>query len=366
MPGRGLDRPRRPVLGSSLNGGGVDPDVVHFTTWEPAQNMRQKAADLYEAGGVFDVIAEGDLVAVKLHVGELGNPNYVRPFFVKQVVDAVAARGGRPFLTDTSTYYLVQRSNAVDHMNTALTHGFGFAPFIVADGLAGENAVAVDSPGTHLEAVEVAGAIHRADAMVVVSHVKGHPLGGFGGAIKNLAMGCTSKRTKLAQHRLVGIEVDSELCQGCGACVEACRHGLARVEDDLAAIDHPECMRCLACATACPEGAIAHVGRENLGLGLAWAAAGVMSAFAPGKVAFINFINDVTVLCDCLPVPSERIGPDVGIMTGFSPLSIDAASLARIDYQRLNDIHRTDCRTQITTLAGLKVPGRLDPALIEV
>ncbi|MFW6178720.1 MAG: DUF362 domain-containing protein, partial [Desulfohalobiaceae bacterium] len=176
-------------------------DQVFLTPWKAGGNMLEKTERLYTESGILDVVQKGDAVAIKLHVGELGNPNYVRPFFVKQILDMVQEKGGRPFLTDTSTLYPLLRTNALEHMQTAVANGFGFAPFIVADGLKSENKVSVPSRDTSLlSEVEVAGAVHQADAMIVVSHVKGHPLTGFGGAVKNLAMGCVSKKSKLDQH----------------------------------------------------------------------------------------------------------------------------------------------------------------------
>ncbi|MBF0496763.1 MAG: DUF362 domain-containing protein [Deltaproteobacteria bacterium] len=344
----------------------MDPATVFYTSWKPFSNMLLSTHKLYEAANLFDVVSRGDLVAIKLHVGELGNPNYIRPFFVKQVVDLVKERGGKPFLTDTSTYYLVARYNAVDHMDTAVANGFGFAPMIIADGLKGENSVAVASPDPILGRVEVAGAIHQADAMIVISHTKGHPLGGYGGAIKNLAMGCVSKQTKLRQHRTVGLELNSELCAGCGACVEACRFKFPRLENDRAVIDDPRCMHCPACSNACPEGAIKLVGKANLGSALAVSAAAVMSCFDRRKVAFVNFAVDISTLCDCLPLPGESLGPDIGVFAGSSPLSTDAATLRRIDYEKLNTLHHTDCWAQIHKLAQLNVPGSIDPKIIEV
>jgi len=148
----------------------------------------EEANRLYDEAGTFDCVQEGDLVAVKLHVGELGNPNYVQPFFVHDVIRRVKEAGGKPFLTDSNTLYHAQRSNAYDHMVTALTNGFNLAPFIVADGLRGENYRTVPTKGI-LKEIEVSGAIAEADAMIVVSHDKGHELSGFGGAIKKLGHG---------------------------------------------------------------------------------------------------------------------------------------------------------------------------------
>ena len=339
---------------------------VYFTEWSQTANMLQKTEALCEQAGIFDVVDRNDKVAIKLHVGELGNPNYVRPFFVKSVVDGVRARGGKPFLTDTTTYYPLQRNNAVDHMETAIANGFGFAPFIVADGLMSENGIAVQSPDPLLSEVEVAGAVFHADAMIVISHLKGHPLAGFGGAIKNLGMGAVTKKTKLAQHRLLDLVIDEDLCQGCGVCAEACWFNLPRVENDVAVIDSPDCMRCPICSNACPEGAIRLESRDDLPKGLAVAAKGVLDTFDQGKVSYLNFANDVSTVCDCAPVAGNKFIQDVGVFASHSALSIDAAGVETIKVQHLNEVHGVKSGHQISVLEELDEGGSSSPELITV
>ena len=340
--------------------------TVYFTPWSQTANMLQKTEDLSEQAGIFDVVDKGDKVAIKLHVGELGNPNYVRPFFVKSVVDGVRARGGKPFLTDTTTYYPLKRNNAVDHMETASANGFNFAPFIVADGMMSENGISVPSPDPMLSDIEVAGAVYHADAMIVISHLKGHPLAGFGGAIKNLGMGAVTKRTKLAQHRLLDLRIDEELCQGCGVCAEACWFNLPRVENDVAVIDSPDCMRCPICSNACPEGAISLENRNELPKGLAVAAKGVLNTFGQGKVSYLNFANDVSTVCDCAPVSGQKYIQDIGVFASHSALSIDAVGVEHIDVQHLNEIHGVNSHFQISSLEELGDGGSSRPELVTV
>lgn len=344
----------------------MNGNSVFFTPWETGVNMLGKAEILYLESGILDVVEEGDAVAVKLHVGELGNPNYLRPFFVKQILDLVRERGGRPFLTDTSTLYPLQRANALDHMETAVANGFGFAPFIVADGLKSENTTAVETGDSLLPEVEVAGAVHQADAMIVLSHIKGHPLSGFGGAVKNLAMGCVSKKSKLAQHRLVDLVLEEELCQGCGTCVEACWLGLPRMEEGIAVIDSPGCMRCPICSSSCPEGAISLRNLPRLSQGLAVTSRAVAGTFAPGKISYVNFATEVSTVCDCAPIEGRKLGGSQGIAAGTSLLAVDSASLARIDYQALYQEHKVDCWTQLRKLAELEGSPALEPEVHQV
>ncbi len=344
----------------------MNKHTIYFLPWHNSENMLTRTEELYLKSNVFDIIKPGDLVAVKLHVGELGNPNYIKPFFAKQVLDKIVEKGGNPFLTDTSTYYPLKRSNAVDHMQTAITNGFNFGPFIVADGLRSENGVRVDSPDPMLSEVEVAGAIYNADAMIVLSHLKGHPLSGFGGAIKNLGMGCVTKKSKLDQHRLVDLKIEYELCQGCGTCIEACWFNLPRIEEGKVVIDDPQCMRCPLCSTACPEGAIRLEGQERICEGLTVAAKAVTESFAENKIAYITFATDISSVCDCATITGSSIQPNIGIFAGLSPLSIDAASLKHLNYEALNHSYNVDCWAQAQTLANLGEAGSIDPKVITV
>lgn len=338
--------------------------TVHMVPWDTSSDLLSRAESLYAAAGTFDCVAKGDLVAVKLHVGELGNPCYVRPFFVHQIVQKIEEAGGLPFLTDSNTYYLAKRSNAVDHFATARANGFGFCQFIAADGLRSENGRPVKTKGI-LKEIEVSGAIAEADAMIVISHDKGHALTGFGGAIKNLGMGCTTRAGKLRQHRTVGLEIDEAKCVGCGACRKACEMRLPEIIGNKARNVSKECMRCPVCMEACPTGAITLTNKENLGKALASAAYGVLSTFKRDKVSFVSFAENITQFCDCVPAPGRIVMGDIGIFASGSPVSVDAAFLRKADYGVFNEAYGVDCWTQVKALKALGIGGDLRPAIKE-
>ena len=330
--------------------------TVYLLPWDTKRNLMDEANNLYDEAGTFDCIQEGDLVAIKLHVGELGNPHYVQPFFVHDIARRVMEAGGKPFLTDSNTAYNAMRSNAYDHMTTALMNGFSMAPFIVADGLKSENYRTVPTKGI-LKEIEVSGAIAEADAMIVVTHCKGHELSGFGGAIKNLGMGCTPKSGKFRQHRTVGIEIDTTKCSGCGKCKEVCPINLPEIIEGKARNTSPLCMRCPVCKQNCPMEAISFVHQENLCKALASAAYGVLSTFKPKKVSYVSFARNITPNCDCLPNPGEVIMKDVGIFASDSPVSIDAAFLQSIDYEVFNESSHVDCMAQVKEAKALGIKG---------
>jgi uncharacterized protein len=336
--------------------------TVHLVAWDTSRNLLEETNRLYDEAGTFNCIKNGDLVAVKLHVGELGNPYYVQPCFVHDIIRRIKDAGGKPFLTDSNTAYHAQRNNAYDHMNTALMNGFNMAPFIVADGLKGENFQIVKTKGI-LKEIEVSGAIAQADAMIVVSHCKGHELSGFGGAIKNLGMGCTPGQGKIRQHRTVGLEIDSSKCTGCGKCKEACPTNLPDIFEGKARNTSPLCMCCPICIDACPMEAISFGDKGNLCKALASASLGVLSTFKPNKVAYVSFAKDITQYCDCLSNPGEIIMKNVGIFSSDSPVSIDAAFLGSIDYKVLNHASHVDCMLQIKEAKALGIKGEVKPKI---
>jgi len=335
---------------------------VHFTKWDPTLNLLKATNRLYETAGTFNCISKGDLVAIKLHVGELGNPYYIQPFFVHEIIRQVREAGGKPFLTDSNTYYEGERYNAIDHMMNATINGFNMAPFIVADGLRSENYCIVKTKGIFNQ-IEVSGAIAEADAMIVVSHCKGHELAGFGGAIKNLGMGCTPHKGKLRQHRTVNIEIDESKCTGCGKCKQDCPRNLPEIIGEKAKILSPKCMRCPICSNECPLGAIKFVNQNNICKALASAAYGVLSTFKKNKVSYVSFAKDISQYCDCLPNPGKIMMDDIGIFASHSPVSIDSAFLKIADYKAFNDAYHVDCLLQVQEAKRLGIEGELKPEI---
>ncbi|OPY27592.1 MAG: hypothetical protein A4E28_01961 [Methanocella sp. PtaU1.Bin125] len=339
--------------------------TVYFTPWDTGRNLMESASDLYDAAGTFDCVSRGDLVAVKLHVGELGNPHYVPPYFVHRIAEGIRAAGGKPFLTDSNTYYHGMRANACDHMENARLNGYGGLPFIVADGLRHENSRTVKTKGI-LNEIEVSGAIAEADAMIIVSHDKGHALTGFGGAIKNLGMGCCPDTGKLRQHRTVGLTIDESKCVGCGACRKACELKIPEIVEGKARNGSPACMRCPACRDACPTGAISLENLDNVSKALASAAYGVLSTFKKGKVSYVSFAKDITEFCDCLPGPGRVVLDDIGIFASDSPVSVDAAFLGMADYTIFDKAYGTDSFLQVKEAKKIGIKGDLKPKVQEV
>lgn len=220
------------------------------------QNKESKVARLCNLLKLKDIVVPGRPCAIKLHFGETGCDGHLNPQLVQAAVQKVREAGALPFLTDTTTLYSGTRHNAVDHINTAIRHGFApgvvDAPVIIADGLFGQNDLPVEINCKHFKTVHIATEIVHTPAMVVLSHFKGHEAAGFGGAIKNLAMGCASQRGKEDQHGC-HVNVNQEKCVGCGTCVKICPRQAMSITDKKCHCDPTKCVGCFECMTVCPQ-----------------------------------------------------------------------------------------------------------------
>ncbi|MEW5866061.1 MAG: DUF362 domain-containing protein [Bacillota bacterium] len=311
------------------------PSKVYFTNMRTKSGLSlvDKVGALFDAAGFGKLLSKDDLVAIKLHVGEPGNLAYIQSPLVRRVVDKVKEAGARPFLTDANTLYVGRRANAVDHTISALENGFSYAtvgaPFIVADGLMGHEHVKVSIDGVRLKEVRIGAAIAQADALIALSHFKGHEATGFGGALKNLGMGCASRSGKQEQHSDLRPSVRAGKCTGCGRCAKWCPTGaLAVGEDRRARIDENLCIGCAECTITCNNRAIKiqwEEGQEgSLQEKMAEYALGVVKP-KEGKCGFINFVMNVSPQCDCYAWNDAPIVPNLGILASVDPVALDAA-----------------------------------------
>jgi hypothetical protein len=302
-------------------------------------SMASKVRRLFDRAGFSAIISPHDKTALKLHFGETGNDGFISPVYVRQVVEKVKECQGMPFLTDTNTLYLGSRSNAVDHITTAILHGFDFAvagaPVIIADGLNGKNVKRVSINRKHFSEVSIAGDIAAADSMIVLSHFKGHIVSGFGGAIKNLAMGCAPPEGKRAQHNARPFTI-SENCTGCAACMKVCPKTAISIHAKKSVIDKDLCIGCFECMHACPEHAIDIDWETEIPVFMERLVEYAYGAVAgkQNKVAYMNFLIRITPDCDCFPFSDAPIVPDIGILASRDPVAIDAASFDLVNQQQ--------------------------------
>src|SRR4030043_213410 len=287
-------------------------------------------------------IREKDLVAIKLHFGEKGNTAYVRPIFFRKVVDRVKQYNGRPFLTDTNTLYVGTRSEAVSHLTTAFENGFTEsvvnAPILIGDGLRGNSAVKVRIDKPIFKTVNIAREIYVADGLIAVTHFKGHELSGFGGALKNLGMGCSSREGKLSQHSNISPKVKGKDCKGCELCLSWCPQEAISIrapqvkvatKKSIAFIDSIKCTGCGECIPICPSGAIQIQWNESIPIFQKKMVEDVYGAVQKkkGKTLYLNFLTQISPACDCYGYSDTPIVNDIGILSSEDPVAIDQASV---------------------------------------
>jgi len=306
----------------------------------PDRSVLDKLETLLKEAGIAEIVSPQSLVAMKLHFGERGTTAYIRSVFVRRAVDVVKKLKGRPFLTDTSTLYRGDRDIAPKHIECALENGFDYAavgaPIIIADGVKGTTSVKVEVGLKHFDEVSIGAEIYQSDVLLSLAHFKLHELLGFGGALKNVGMGCASRAGKLAQHSTIAPYVDKDLCDGCRTCVKACGYGAIRVKNELAEIISARCVGCGECIGVCPNTAISiHwdvQAKEIQEKMMEYFYGAVLNK--KDRALYVNFISHVTPYCDCYSHSDAPIVPDVGIFAGRDPVAVDMACVDAMNNQR--------------------------------
>lgn len=307
------------------------------------KNMFDKISRLLEVAGLAQTVSSGDLTAIKIHFGEKGNSAFIRPIFARRVVQDIKKHGAHPFLTDSSTLYPGERKEAVSALTCAIENGFGYAcveaPLIISDGLRGVTETEVTIDGEILQKTFIGTEIIEADSMVCMTHFKCHELTGFGGAIKNLGMGCASRKGKLVQHSTVAPKVSEKGCIGCGVCPHSCAHEAITITEGKAYIDPGKCAGCSRCITVCPVKAINIQWNEAADMTMRKMAEYAMGALTgkAGKSIYINFITQVSPACDCYGHSDAPIVNDIGICASTDPVAIDQACADLVNGARGNE-----------------------------
>lgn len=304
------------------------------------ENLLRKLEKLLETAGLSEIVSKRDLVAVKIHFGEMGNTAFIRPVFLRKIVESIKATGGTPFLTDANTLYAGTRSDAPHHLITATQNGFAYsvveAPLVIADGLRGKSETTVEINRKHFKEVYIGSEIAQADSIVSVAHFKCHELSGFGGTIKNLGMGCASRRGKMAQHSTVSPAVKKKKCIGCGDCVEHCSQQAISLVEEKAIIDPEKCIGCGECMLICANSAIQIEWNQTIPVFLEKMVEYTMGVLKDkeGKALFVNFITDISPACDCYPYNDAPIVRNIGIAASKDPVAIDQASVDLVNSEQ--------------------------------
>ncbi len=319
----------------------MEKSKVYFTDFRTSnrENIPKKLARLVKQAGMLDGIDfENKYTAIKLHFGEPGNLAYLRPNYAKVIVDLIKEQGGKAFLTDCNTLYVGRRKNALDHLDSAYENGFN--PFttgchvIIADGIKGSDETLVPVNGEYVKEAKIGTAVMDADIFISMNHFKGHVCAGFGGALKNIGMGCGSRAGKMEMHSAGKPNVREKKCIGCGMCAKNCDHDAISKVDGKAQIDHNKCVGCGRCLSMCPVDAVASASDESNEI-LNCKIAEYTMAVVQGRPNFhINFVMDVTPNCDCYANNDAPIVPNVGMFASFDPVALDVACADAVNREK--------------------------------
>ena len=313
----------------------MEKSNVYFADFHTVANgdgLAAKLKKLIRAAGIGQIDMEGKFAAIKMHFGELGNLSFLRPNYARAVADVVKELGGMPYLTDCNTLYPGSRKNALEHLYCAWENGFTpltvGCPILIGDGLKGTDEVAVPVVGgEYVTEAKIGRAVMDADVFISLSHFKGHETVGFGGAIKNIGMGCGSRAGKQEQHANGQPSVDESLCCGCRRCQKQCaNNGLVfREATHTMYVDPNHCVGCGRCVESCSFGALSFQSDAVCQL-LNRRMAEYAKAVIDGRPNFhISLVMDISPNCDCHGENDVPILPDIGMFASFDPLALDQA-----------------------------------------
>ena len=369
----------------------MEASTVYYTDFRcpVGTSLTEKLRRLCIAAGIKNIDMEGKFVAIKMHFGELGNLAYLRPNYAKVVADLCKEQGGMPFLTDCNTLYPGSRKNALEHLTCAQLNGFWpmttGCQVLIADGLRGTDEVEVPVPnGEYCKTAKIGRAIMDADIFISLTHFKGHELTGFGGAIKNIGMGCGSRAGKMAMHSIGKPSIDAEKCRGCKTCTHYCAQSAISIgEDHKARIDHDLCAGCGRCIGVCNFDAISNAFDAESTI-LNERMAEYTKAVIQGRPHFhVSIVNQVSPYCDCHAENDAAVVPDIGMFASFDPVALDHACIDAVNAapaistsvlgqcahehnDHFTDIHpKTNWRSQIEHAQKIGI-GNVDYELVTV
>ena len=312
----------------------MERSKVYFTSFRTrlGEGLPHKLQRFLKAAGIGEIDMNGKFVAIKMHFGELGNIAYLRPNYAKAVADLIKELGGIPFLTDCNTLYPGSRKNAIEHLYCAWENGFtplsAGCPVIIADGLKGTDDVEVPvEGGEYVKSAKIGRAIMDADVFISLSHFKGHEMTGFGGAIKNIGMGCGSRAGKKEQHSNGKASIDEAACRGCRQCLKECANDALHFDAEARKmrINQDNCVGCGRCVGACNFDAISFANDAAISE-LNCRMAEYTKAVVDGRPQFhISLVLDISPYCDCHPENDAPILPDIGMFCSTDPLALDQA-----------------------------------------
>ena len=323
---------------------------VYFTNLRTknGQSLLSKLETLIKKAGIEHIDFSGKFTAVKLHFGEPGNLAYIRPNYVARVVQFLQKKQTRAFLTDTNTLYCGGRSNAVDHIRSAMENGFNPiavpCPVIIADGLKAIDYREISIDGEYCKKAMIGSAIADADIIVSLTHFKGHEQTGFGGALKNLGMGSASVEGKMEMHSTSQPVINVENCTACSQCVKYCAAKAVTINKQRKAeINAAKCTGCGQCIAVCQYDSAQVVWDCSTDVTCCKVAEYALAAVKDKPHFHVSFIMNVSPDCDCWSFNDAAVVPDIGIAASFDPVALDKACVDMVTAASAN----VGCRLEV-------------------
>lgn len=301
-----------------------------------SESLLEKLSRLLRKAGLGEIVRPGDRVFIKCHMGAPLTTRYLRPVYVRRVVEEVRSMGAEPTIVETTGLGLLDpRGTAEKYLKVAASHGFTEevvgAPILIADGERGLRSMKAKAPKGN---VFLADALKDADALISLAHFKGHINVAFGGALKNIAVGLSSKEGKFNFHYEGKPKVNKDLCNSCRECLAICPvKGAIEFAREKAEIVPNLCVGCIACVKRCKPKAIAaeRSKSEDLQLKMANIVAAIVNEVGKDRMLFVNFLLEVDWQCDCEHFQEgwsdTPIVPDIGIVACRDPVAVDTASM---------------------------------------
>ena len=272
-------------------------------------------------------------VVIKMHLGEDIGYTTIHPIFVRILVQSVNKAGAR-------SVKIIDGRDPAHGIPRGYTSEVLGCPVVSCFGESGKHYYREPIGFRELDEALFSGEALDSDFFIDLSHVKGHGDCGFGGALKNIAMGAIPPETRRKIHHLEGgLTIDRDKCVYCLKCFEACPNEAILKNDEKKEITFffHHCTYCQHCVMVCPEEAIEMENRrfEDFSRGMALVTAAFLKKFKPENLLFINFLTDITMYCDCWGFSSPSLVPDIGILLGEDIAAVDTASLDMIKTENL-------------------------------
>ena len=274
-------------------------------------------------------------VPLKVHFGEDGNFTYIPAIAFDGIIDYLESKKIKSSFIETNVLYRGLRTTRSQHIKLALEHGFKRLPIIIADGEMGECYYEVEINKEYFDKCKLGLSHKDFNQYIICSHFKGHPIAGFGGALKQLAMGFSARSGKMAQHSQTQPTVMESKCIACGLCVERCDAKAINMYGK-AYIDKRLCVGCALCIAVCFTGAVYHdFSAEHF---LEKMSEYALATTLNKKMIYINFVQNITRECDCFSTRMGLLTDNIGVFASLDPVAVDSACLDAVQAQTKSDL----------------------------